>query len=90
MPERGFPLTSNGKNPIRQSVLLSGQAGIELVESTALRAASTKEHVTDIINEVLEELVRQYYELPSFSILDDSATKAWKKVRLNFFAEYRQ
>ncbi|WP_257263773.1 Tn3 family transposase [Endozoicomonas sp. ONNA2] len=67
-----------------------GQAGIELVESTALRAASTKEHVTDIINEVLEELVRQYYELRSFSILDDSATKAWKKVRLNFFAEYRQ
>ena len=66
------------------------QDGLALVESTTLRSASTKEHVTDIINEVLEELVRQYYELPSFSIIDDSATKAWKKVRLDFFAEYRQ
>lgn len=66
------------------------QGGIAVIEASALRAAATKEQQTDIINEVLEELVHQYYELPVFSLIDTAATKARKQVRLELFARYRQ
>jgi len=42
-------------------------------ENAALEAVQTKEHITDIINVMVEELVRQRFELPGFTTLDRAA-----------------
>ena len=50
----------------------------------AQEAACTKHHVVDIINEVLERLIKEHCEIPGFSILEkialDSRSKANKKL----------
>ncbi len=42
-------------------------------ENAALEAVQTKEHITDIINVMVEELVHQRFELPGFTTLDRAA-----------------
>lgn len=44
-------------------------------EQAATQAVKTKEHIPDIINIMLEQLVRQKFELPSFSTLERVAYK---------------
>ncbi|MGI2028645.1 DUF4158 domain-containing protein [Endozoicomonas acroporae] len=63
---------------------------VELITRTALHAADTKEQVNDIINEVLEELVRHRFELPTFTLLQEAAVDAKKQSRKQLFAGYRQ
>jgi len=41
----------------------------QLMKTTALSAAMTKENLADIINRILEELIRDNYELPAYQAL---------------------
>ncbi len=50
------------------------------LRSVAERAAHTKGIIPDIINEMLDELVRHRYELPAFSTLERIAIKAREAV----------
>lgn len=56
----------------------------------ANKAAEHKEHLADIINAVLEELIRQCFELPAFSRLLRSAKTARKAVNENCFKKIGQ
>ena len=56
-----------------------------LMEKTAEQAALTKEHLGDIINIVIEELVRQHFELPAFSRFYRVAIAARAKVNESCF-----
>ncbi|MDF5375974.1 Tn3 family transposase [Vibrio parahaemolyticus] len=51
----------------------------------ALRAAETKEMLADIINVMLEELVRNRFELPGFTVLKRSARRARNQVNESCF-----
>lgn len=42
------------------------------MKEAARKAAQTKEHLADIVNVMLEELVKQHYELPAFIRLTDA------------------
>jgi TnpA family transposase len=54
--------------------------------SAAVRqAALLREDLVDIINIVIEELVRRRYELPSFPVLQEEAKKARAAVSRDFF-----
>jgi TnpA family transposase len=58
----------------------------QAVLSAAIRqAALLREDLVDIINIVIEELVRRRYELPSFPILREEAKKARAAVSRDFF-----
>lgn len=54
--------------------------GQDLMQAVAERAANTKEKLPDIINEVLEELIKQRFELPAFSTLLRAAGRARHQV----------
>jgi hypothetical protein len=53
-----------------------GPAARRVMSTVAVEAARTKEDLADIINVVIEELVRQRYELPAFSALERTAFAA--------------
>ncbi len=53
-----------------------GAATLEAMQEAALEAARTKEHLADIINVMVEQLVRQRFELPGFSTFVKEATQA--------------
>ena len=55
------------------------------MKQTALKAAQTKEHLGDIINIMIEELVRQRFELPAFSRFNREAIAARTRVNENCF-----
>jgi TnpA family transposase len=58
------------------------------VLSAAVRhAAFLREDLADIINIVIEELVRRRYELPSFPVLREEAKKARAAVSREFFEQ---
>ena len=52
------------------------------MQEAAQRAAQTKEHLADIVNVMLEELVKQRYELPAFSRLTREAATARAQVNI--------
>jgi len=52
-----------------------GEATTICLEKAARKAVTTKEHIPDIINVMIEELIRQNFELPGFSTLDRVAYK---------------
>ena len=56
-----------------------------IVLSVALQAAETKQELADIVNIIIEELVRQRYELPGFSTLLRSARQARSQVNGNYY-----
>ena len=53
----------------------------------ALQAAQTKNHLCDIINVLLEELVRLKIELPAFSLLRRMAQTARQQINSNCYQE---
>ena len=55
------------------SVKPVGDATTICFEKAATQAVQTKEHISDIINVMIEELIRQNFELPGFSTLDRTA-----------------
>ncbi|MFK7982150.1 MAG: Tn3 family transposase [Saprospiraceae bacterium] len=52
-----------------------GDATTICFENAAKMAVQTKEHISDIINVMIEELIRQNFELPGFSTIDRAAYK---------------
>jgi TnpA family transposase len=56
-----------------------------LIEVAAQKAAETKQELADIINVVLEELIRQRYELPGFSTLVRVARHARSQANNRYF-----
>ena len=59
--------------------------GKAIVRELAREAATTKQDLADIINVVIEELVRQRFELPGFSTLQRSARQARSTVNTSYF-----
>ncbi len=57
------------------------------MKAVALEAAQTKEHLADIINVMIEELVCQRFELPAFSRLDRVARSARIEVNQACFEQ---
>lgn len=58
-----------------------GEETYEAMRTAALEASKTKEHLADIINVMLEELIRQHFELPGFSRL--MKTARWARGEIN-------
>lgn len=66
------------------------EAGNHWLRQVAETAAETKHSVEDIINVMLEELVRQRYELPGFSTLERVAMAAREKVTTHYCQQITQ
>lgn len=66
------------------------EAGKHWLRQVAETAADTKHSVEDIINVMLEELVRQRYELPGFSTLERIAMAAREKVNTHYCQQITQ
>ena len=60
------------------------------LSGVAERAAETKEMLADVINVMLEELVRNHFELPGFTVLKRLARTARNKVNDHCFGEICQ
>ena len=56
-----------------------GEATYQSMLQAALQAAQTKEHLADIINAMLEELIKERLELPAFSKFVREARRARRK-----------
>ncbi|MTT54260.1 DUF4158 domain-containing protein, partial [Alcanivorax sp. VBW004] len=84
----------SGSRP-RQQHILRDYLGIRSFASEdqpwltdiAEKAAETKEMLADIINVMLEELVRNHYELPGFTVLKRIARSARNKVNEQCFRD---
>jgi TnpA family transposase len=57
----------------------------QAIELAATQAAQTKQELADIINVVIEELVRQRFELPAFSRLNRTAQRIRNQVNERYF-----
>ncbi|MEO0330120.1 MAG: DUF4158 domain-containing protein [Bacteroidota bacterium] len=57
-----------------------GEVTYQTMRQAALQAAQTKEHLADIINAMLEELIKERLELPAFSKFVREARRARGKV----------
>jgi hypothetical protein len=62
-----------------------GKAAESTMNQAMISAAATKDDIADIINVAIEELIRQRFELPGFSILVRAAKKARFKVNNGYF-----
>ena len=56
-----------------------------IILSAAIQAAETKQELADIINVIIEELIRQRYELPAFNTLVRISKYARNKVNSGYF-----
>lgn len=57
-----------------------GKATYQFIDKVAYRTALSKEHLNDIINVVIEELIRHNHELPAFSRIEGGSFKMRIKV----------
>lgn len=57
----------------------------EAIQLAATQAAQTKQELADIINVVIEELIRQRFELPAFSRLNRIAQRVRNQVNEHYF-----
>ncbi|MCH7313121.1 Tn3 family transposase [Acinetobacter sp. ANC 3882] len=58
---------------------------IKAIEQASQQAAETKQELADIINVVIEELIRQSFELPAFSTLSRIAQRIRSKVNEEYY-----
>ncbi len=63
-----------------------GEEAQVAMEKASEEAASTLEDIADIINVILEQLVRQRFELPAFSVLQRAAQHARAVANRNYQA----
>jgi TnpA family transposase len=64
-----------------------GAEGQMVLRSAVREAAHTKEDLADIINVALEELVRQGFELPGFTTLQEEAQHGRAEVNRGFYTQ---
>jgi hypothetical protein len=69
----------------RLAITAYGLAARRMMFTAAVEAAQTKEDLADIINVMLEALVRQRYELPAFSTLERVAFTARAAVNRRYY-----
>jgi len=62
-------------------------AGRRWLDSIAERTAQTKNNEADIINVMLEELVRERYELPGFTVLQRMARSARRRTDETYYKQ---
>lgn len=55
------------------------------IQLAAMQAAQTKQELADIINVVIEELIRQRFELPAFRTLNRAAQRVRNQVNERYF-----
>ena len=55
-----------------------GSDAVELAERHAKAMSLVLDQRADIINSVIEELIRQDYELPAYSTLNESPLVSWR------------
>jgi hypothetical protein len=87
---RVFDLSSTRQRLLKQVRRFLGLHAItgkteHLIEVAARAAAETKQELADIINVVLEELIRPRYELPGFSTLVRGARQGRNPVNNHYF-----
>jgi Domain of unknown function (DUF4158) len=70
-----------------QQVKPFGAGGQMVLRSAVREAAHTKEDLADIINVALEELVRQGFELPGFTTLQEEAQHGRAEVNRGFYTQ---
>jgi len=63
-----------------------GPDGERVMQAVAERASETKQALPDIINEVIEELIKQRFELPAYSTLLRAARRARSEVNNRCYA----
>lgn len=73
---------------VRRFLDIQGVTGatIRAIESAAYEAAQTKNELADIINVVIEQLIRQRFELPGFSTLLRAARRIRAQVNEQSFS----
>lgn len=64
-----------------------GEPGKRVLNGVARNAARTRHYLADIINAMLEELVRHAYELPAFATLDKMAAAAREHVHETYYSQ---
>jgi TnpA family transposase len=64
-----------------------GTDGQTILRSAIREAAQTKEDLADIINVAIEELVRQGFELPGFTTLQEEAQRGRAEVNRGFYTQ---
>jgi hypothetical protein len=69
----------------RLGITAYGPAARRTMFTAAVEAAQTKEDLANIINVMLETLVRQRYELPAFSTLERVAVTARARVNSRYY-----
>ena len=57
----------------------------QVIEQTALDAATTKENLADIVNCIIDELIKLQFELPTYQYLVTSARKARSHVNNHYY-----
>lgn len=57
----------------------------QVIELAATQAAQTKQELADIVNVVIEELIRQRFELPAFGSLNRTAQRVRNQVNERYF-----
>jgi len=60
-------------------------SAIHLIVDSISKAAKTKDEPLDLINIAIEELIRNYYELPAFSTLERAANRIRVSINRSFF-----
>jgi Domain of unknown function (DUF4158) len=70
-----------------QRVHAFGAEGQVVLRRAVREAAHTKEDLADIINVAIEELVRQGFELPGFTTLQEEAQRGRAEVNRRFYAQ---
>jgi hypothetical protein len=70
-----------------QRVNAFGVEGQVVLQRAVQEAARTKEDLADIINVAMEELVRQGFELPGFTTLQEAAQRGRAAVNRRFYAQ---
>jgi TnpA family transposase len=94
-PAPARDLVGEEKSFSRQSFMISIRTHLEIrpytteteqaIDKAATEAAQTKQEPADIINVVIEELVRQRFELPAFGSLNRRALSIRNKVNDGYF-----
>ncbi|WP_422463679.1 DUF4158 domain-containing protein, partial [Endozoicomonas sp. ALB115] len=63
-------------------------AGRNIIIQRAYESAKSKHHLADIINEVLENLIKDSYELPTFDALARVASDQRRRVNKELYSNY--
>ena len=87
----GSSLRNKHQNLIRQYLKVTeyDSDAETIIVNAALSAAKTNEIIPDIINAMLEQIVKDRYELPAFSTFDRIAKKARTEINTQYYKQIK-